>query len=260
MNGNAFFAKVDGMMRNETGRVMPLQSDRTTLRIPPRLIGSISCQNFCQRCFWYRLHNPDMPYQVFPGIFSSIDSYTKRLVHAWFDAHGTAPSWLGALRGVVGYAPAPHWSQFTVTFDAYGITVAGTPDEMLLRADGTQIICDYKTAKYSAAQDELLPLYETQLNAYALIAGQLGYAPVSGLALIYMEPVCDCDDFCEHCLDAGFRMLFKARVVPVEINLLRLDLLLARARMIYDMRRPPEGRQGCKDCVRLERLLRVARR
>ena len=34
-------------------------------------------------------------------------------------------------------------------------------------------------------------MYEVQLNAYAVIGEQKGFAPVSGLALVYTEPVTD---------------------------------------------------------------------
>ncbi len=43
--------------------------------------------------------------------------------------------------------------------------------------------------KYTSAQDKLIPLYEAQLNGYALIGAERGLQPVVGLALIYMEPV-----------------------------------------------------------------------
>ena len=57
--------------------------------------------------------------------------------------------------------------------------------------DGSHLIVDYKTAKFTAHQDELFPMYEVQLNAYAVIGEQKGIAPVSGLALVYTEPVTD---------------------------------------------------------------------
>ncbi len=64
-------------------------------------LGAIALTDFCSRCFWVKLHSRgQLPFQIFPGIFSSIDAYTKRVVHAWFDEFGKPPPWLKGLDGV----------------------------------------------------------------------------------------------------------------------------------------------------------------
>ena len=53
------------------------------LRISAKNLGELALPDFCPRCFWLKLkaHNR-LPFQIFPGIFSSSDAYTKRVVHA----------------------------------------------------------------------------------------------------------------------------------------------------------------------------------
>ena len=53
------------------------------LRISAKALGELACADFCPRCFWLKLHARQLPFQIFPGIFSPIDAYTKRVVHAW---------------------------------------------------------------------------------------------------------------------------------------------------------------------------------
>ena len=55
----------------------------TLLRISAKTLGELALPDFCQRYFWLKLHAKQLPFQIFPGIFSLIDAYTKRVVHAW---------------------------------------------------------------------------------------------------------------------------------------------------------------------------------
>lgn len=68
------------------------------IRISAKNLGAVALPDFCPRCFWIKLklHNR-LPFQIFPGIFSSIDSYNKRIVHSWFDKHNAPPAWMRAL-------------------------------------------------------------------------------------------------------------------------------------------------------------------
>jgi hypothetical protein len=127
--------------------------------------------------------------------------------------------------------------------------------------DDSHLIVDYKTAKFTAHQDELFPMYEVQLNAYAVIGEQKGFAPISGLALIYTEPVTD-DATAEkdtHHTGSGFLMEFSAHIRPVDLAPDKIPLLLAKVREIVDRKRPPKPREGCGDCALLQNLLELAR-
>lgn len=216
--------------------------------------------NLCLRCFWIRLRmEHKLPFGTFPGIFSTIDSYTKRIVHRWFDDHGTLPPWLSELGDIVDYIEPPHWSKFATVDDEYNIRVRGEADGIFTRSDNSHFIVDYKTARHSGNQDALYPQYEAQLNAYAYIAEHVDLSPVTNLALIYMEPmtneraVSSEINLREH----GFAMGFESDIVhvPVEPELIRP--LLALTREIYELKQPPDREpQGsrCKDCTLTDKI------
>lgn len=231
-----------------------------SFRISAKNLGAAALPNFCPRCFWIQMHGEGLPYQIFPGIFSSIDSYGKRLVHAWFDRHQSAPPWLAGLGDIKGYRSPPHFSKFSTLDRETGIVLRGTPDGILVRRDDSHVIVDYKTAKFTAHQDELFPMYDAQLNAYAFIGEQCGFSPVSGLALVYTEPVTDNAAAAKdgNLTEAGFVMEFSTHVLPVDLAPKRISTLLAKVREIYDRRHPPESREGCEDCALLKNLIAVA--
>jgi hypothetical protein len=231
------------------------------IRISAKDLGAVALPDFCPRCFWVKLRLRNrLPFQIFPGIFSSIDAYTKRVVHAWFDTHQCCPCWLQNLGVLCGYREPPHYSKFMLLDPTYNILLTGSPDGVFICADQSHIIIDYKTAKYTGTQDHLYPMYEAQLNAYALIGEQRGLTPVSALALVYMEPITD-DGAAINGMshrDKGFAMGFQANVHAVSLNSRLILPLLARTREIYDLPKSPAGRSGCQDCQRLEELVKLA--
>lgn len=236
---------------------------RARLRISAKTLGSLALPEFCPRCFWIQMHvQHKLPYQIFPGIFNSIDSYGKRLVHGWFDRHRTPPPWLAGLGKVRGYRTPPHYSKFGTLDSETSVVLRGSPDGILIRDDGSNLIVDYKTAKFTAQQDELFPMYEVQLNAYAYIGERAALSPVSGLALVYTEPVTDetAAQKDANTTGQGFLMEFSAHILPVQLRPRMVPKLLRRVREIYDRKRPPESAQGCEDCQRLENLFTVASR
>jgi len=62
------------------------------LQISGKDLGALAMKGFCPRCFWIS-RRAKLPWQIFPGIFSSIDSYSKKVVHGQFDRSGM-PGWL----------------------------------------------------------------------------------------------------------------------------------------------------------------------
>jgi hypothetical protein len=231
------------------------------LRISAKGLGSLALPSFCPRCFWIQMHAQNkLPYQIFPGIFSSIDSYGKRLVQGWFDRHGSAPPWLSGLGGICGYLKPPHFSKFNVRDAGTSILLTGSPDGILVRKDNSRLIVDYKTAKFTEHQDELFPMYEVQLNAYAYIGERCGLAPISALALIYTEPVTDATAAGNdtNMTGQGFRMEFSAHILPVRMRVDRVPRLLRKVRDVLDRPHPPESSEGCQDCPLLENLISLA--
>ncbi len=231
------------------------------LRISAKNLGAVALPTFCARCFWIkmRLQNK-LPYQIFPGIFNSIDAYGKKLVQGWFDRHGSAPPWLSRVGDVRSYINPPHFSKFNVLHRETSILLTGSPDGILVLSDNSRLIVDYKTAKFTEHQDELFPMYEVQLNAYAYIGERCGFSPISGLALIYTEPVTDAAAAARdaNMTREGFMMGFSSHIVPVRMSLDVIPTLLGKVRLILDCARPPESRQGCEDCRLLENLVSVA--
>jgi len=118
------------------------------------------------------------------------------------------------------------------------------------------IIPDYKTAKYTPNQDKLLPLYQIQLNAYALIAESCKMGLVSALWLVYFEPVTDEKAAVKEAKNSivieGFAMGFKAHPVNVPIDRDQLNKAMETTRQIYDMVEPPDPHPDCKDCQSLD--------
>ena len=221
-------------------------------------LGTYARPRFCPRCAWVRLHVKKLPYQSFPGIFSSIDRYNKLIVHNHFDREGHAPTWLAELGETGGYVEPPHWTKFKTLDEETGITLRGEADGIFRLRDGSYVVVDYKTSRYSPAQQGMFKNYEVQLNAYAFIAERQEISPVSKLALVYMEPATDKETAEEPGLvdSQGFMMGFRARVVEVALRQEELlPPLLRKARSIWDMTAPPPAGRECKDCAALDGLI-----
>ena len=228
------------------------------LTISAKDLAQYASNKFCPRCGWVRLHVKQLPFQLFPGIFSTIDRYNKLIIQSYFAREKCLPAWLGLLGAVRAYIPPPHWRKFSVVDENTDVTLRGEADGIFRMADGSHTIVDYKTAKYTPGQKEMQAVYEAQLNGYAYIGERLALAPVSQLALIYMEPVTDAQTAqAPHLVNGiGFSMELKATVVPVEVKPAQMiPALLQRAREINDMPAAPDGLQGCKDCLALDNLL-----
>ena len=199
-----------------------------------------------------------------PGIFGSIAAYTPSLIHSYFDERKKLPKWYPDIGSVRGYVPSNklHWSKFTVLDTGANVTLRGSPDDIFRLADGSFHIVDYKTARLTEKQEELLPLYEVQLNVYAYICTKelKEFSPISGLSLIYTEPQTGPQAATnpEVVLSGGFALHFSATQKPVKVQpTKRIPELLRRARAIYDQQPAPKGRAGCEDCDNFARLLNL---
>jgi hypothetical protein len=221
------------------------------LKISAKNLGVTALQDFCPRCFWIKLKSGNkLPYQSFPGIFSSIDSYTKKSIHHIIDSVNPKPRWMQKIGNVVGYEPVPHFSKSKFFDKKSGITLTGIPDDIWILDDGSKIIPDFKTAIYSESQDKLLPMYFIQNNVYSVLIDKS-----AKLYLIYMEPDTKQETACNQITNTGFKMCFDATVVSVENDLKKVRDALVVTREITEMQKPPKGRIGCKDCSSLDSLI-----
>lgn len=233
--------------------------NRGEISISAKNLGDVAKPDFCPRCFWIKLRlKNDLPFQKFPGIFASIDSYNKHIVHGWFDKYQNAPHWMQKLGPLKNYVNPPSYQRYKFFDSEHGIWLCGSPDGVLVRPDNSYVIIDYKTAKYTEVQDSLYPIYEVQLNVYALLGMKTGMFPViTGLALIYMEPLSDpkyAHDDTNHTND-GFSMGFAANIHHVGLNVDMIPGLLGKVREIHDMEIPPDVRDGCEDCENMDKLI-----
>ena len=151
------------------------------VKISAKQLGILALKDFCPRCFYLKLKLQfELPYQIFPGIFSSIDSYSKKITWSYFEKYNKVPHWFSPFGKFTGLAPIPHHSNFFVVDSKTGIRLTGVPDDIFIMAGGRYFIIDYKTAKFTDTQDSLLPMYVVQLNSYAYIFEKLDMGTVGG--------------------------------------------------------------------------------
>jgi len=222
------------------------------IKISAKNLGSLAMPDACHRCFWIKNTIKPLPWQIFPGIFSSIDSYTKKMVHLIFDETGKHPIWLPELRDTEKYLKALHWSKFFRADKKTGIIVNGMVDDLFQCFNGSRIIVDYKTAKYTKNQDKLLPMYEAQLNFYAWIEEGFGSVVQDKLPLIYCEPITE-PQGSNHGID-GFSLPFRVKTVLIKKNTSLITELLEKAETILSGSMPEKDGK-CKDCLSLEKII-----
>lgn len=220
-------------------------SDKTKV-ISAKDLGKLALPDFCERCFWLERHF-DKPPGLFPSIFSAIDGLTKKSVRTTFSQTEKLPDWL-SLADVS--AIEENDFIFKLPLDEGDWILVGRPDDIFeLKNDSYQIV-DYKTARFTDRQDELLPMYEVQLNAYAFLAEKYGLRPVSKLSLVYCQP----KEELENCPE--FKLGFDIYQLAIELNLEKVGRLLEKAREIVDSADPPRAHRQCKGICRwLEKVI-----
>ena len=230
------------------------------MRISAKNLGLLALPDSCERCFWMRAHLAwKSPWAIMPGIFSSIDGFSKRAILASYEKNGHFPPWIAGRWADVRPLKSLHHSTFRLTDPETGIIVTGVPDLILGLPNDRLAILDLKTARYSKHQDFLLPMYQIQLVGYALIAEGLGMGVVEALGLVYGEPPANDDNRGLDALvdDCGFSMPFKTTAEPIELDRALIPPLLREAKSLLEMENPPDGREGCKECKMVEEMARI---
>jgi hypothetical protein len=217
-----------------------------------RSLAELALRDSCPRCFWIlQKLSGKPPFQIhMPGIFREIDSHAKQLVRSSLDSGGL-PAWFPELGEIVEYLPqeALRWQQFSCVDEGTEIQLRGEPDEVFRLADGSYHIVDYKTARITNTQDELFPMYQAQLNAYAFIAGRKGYQPISRLSLLYLEPQVGVGSDSEE-LSLSFAAVRREVAIMPEL----IPGLLRQALDILNSSGLPIGHKDCENCQQLDRL------
>lgn len=203
-------------------------------------LGRLNLPEFCPSCFWLERHISKPP-AIFPGIFSVIDSVTKKGVSRSFSESAKPPKWLP----IRNLAEVEHGSTyFKLPIPDGDWVLTGRPDDVFKLKDGSYHIVDYKTAKFTGRQDELLPLYEVQLNCYAFLAEAYGLKPVSEISLVYYEPNEELN------LGDDFSLGFKPYALAVDLRKEVVPRLLRTAREILNQQKQPAPRSSCKGICR----------
>jgi len=234
------------------------------VRISARELGQVLLDGFCERCFWFAKNFPLAQNHPFsspmPGIVSQVDRYTKRVVNTHLQSNGSLPPWLAdALRGSflgLNFQSLRHINpaRWQISLFDDRCLLVGEADAIWEFPDGSWFIADYKTASWTQTQQNLLPLYEAQLNAYAYLAQQKFHKTVVGLALIYFEPEHNIPDASQLLQRTGGQMMlgFKCIVVPVPLKpTIWVRHLCWRVFQILSSPSPPTGKQNCQGCQAL---------
>jgi len=182
---------------------------------------------------------------------------TKKVNNCYFHTHHKIPNWFSGFGDLGRPIPVPHHSTFQILDGKTNVVLTGVPDEIFQNGDGSLFIPDYKTGRFTGNQDKLLPMYAMQLNTYSLIATRIGMGKVSGIGLVYFEPLTEVDasTIDSIILDNGFSMKFTAKLLPLRLEPKKISPLLRKVRAIHDQPDPPDGRPGCKDCQLLDGLM-----
>ena len=227
------------------------------ISISAKNLGDTATEDFCPRCFWVKLKTANkLPWQHFPGIFSSLDAFQKKVIQSIIDSD-YRPPWMNDMGDIVSWVKPPHWSKFFTVNEKYNIHLNGMTDGILVRSDDKTVIPDWKTAKYTKNQDKLLPLYGIQLNGYGYIHEDSGMGDIEALYLVYFQPCTD-EVLPAECHKVyGYDMRFAAKTIEMEINRDGLYEAMEITREIYERKLPPVGREKCKDCSNLDGVMEL---
>ena len=228
------------------------------MRISAKNLGILALPDCCPRCFWMRAKlGWKSPWAIMPGIFSSIDGFSKRSLLAFYKTNSHFPPWIAGHWADVRPLKSPHHSTFRLTDPETEIVLTGVPDLILGLPNDRLAILDLKTARYSKHQDFLLPMYQIQLVGYAIIAESLAMGTVEALGLVYGEPPANDDNTGLEALvdDRGFSMPFRTTAEPIELNRALIPPLLRKAKEILGLETAPLGREGCKECRLVDELI-----
>jgi len=216
-------------------------------------LGNLILPDFCPRCFWFERHFGPFPTR-FPGIFSVLDSVSKKSVHHSFYQRKKLPDWLNipdvvrelSLEQIGKVEMCQNRKYLVLLHKKSNWILRGSPDAVFELQDKTLHIVDFKTARFTSTQDELFPLYEIQLNGYALLAHKV---PTSRLSLVYCEPNSQLDN------DVDFNLRFTTKIVDIKINPKIIPGLLIKARQIVDQKTSPPARPNCRGtCYYIDKI------
>lgn len=154
-----------------------------------------------------------------------------------------------------------HYSKFKYTHRS-GVVLYGAPDEIFVLKNGDLCVLDHKTAHFKGKDDLFHDQYQVQVIGYADIAEGMGVGTVTLGGLLYWE--IQRDIVLANPIGYYKRGIASVPFVPkpleIEIDYTVLDPLLKEAKKIWNASDPPDGRQNCKDCKKLDLLFGIEQR
>lgn len=218
------------------------------VRIAAKQLGWLKMEDFCPRCVWLMQRHPIPQGSVYDSpisrFFSQFESFVQQSVRQRMEQAGEIPSWLSTALKIAFPSMPP--VRRTLNPPTWSLRVeegilTGKADVLLELADGTWLIADYKLSQPST---RFAPLYETQLNAYALMAKRQQKLAVSHLALIYFEP-----DERMFSPTPNLTLPMRCTVQPVSIwDESEVEALAKEMVNLLSQSQPPSPKPGCQKC------------
>ena len=227
------------------------------MRLSVSDIGGIALKSFCSRCFWLKKKTKNqLPYRVPPpGIFANIESYMKKIVVNRVKNH-TVGDLIKELENTEKLVNSDNkfYEKFFPELNCY---IFGMPDSIFSNIDNSFSIAEFKAARFTSAQMDMINQYELQLQAYAMLVRDYQIKPISKLLLVYFEPhISDSDIDVRSQEGDTISLDFSPFVHSVKQNDFEVYSLLKTAVSIIQSDEPPQPSISCRDCNSLNNIIK----
>ncbi len=219
-------------------------------------IGSIALKSFCPRCFWLKKKTKNqLPYRVPPpGIFSNIENYMKKIVVNRVRNH-SAGYFIKELENAEDLVNSDN-KTYEKFFPELNCHVYGIPDTIFSNYDKSFSIAEFKAARFTSAQMDIINQYELQLQVHAMLVRDYQIKPISRLLLIYFEPhISDFDIEVKSHEGDKISLDFSPFVHSVKQNDFEVHSFIKKAVSIIQMDESPPPSQNCRDCNSLNNII-----
>ena len=107
------------------------------IRISAKNLGQLLLRDYCPRCLYIKLRlGNTLPWSIFPGIFSSIDSYSTKITWQYFEKYGKLPKWFAPFGQCIMPIKVPHHSKFSIIDEVSNVRLTGVPDDIFFMRNG----------------------------------------------------------------------------------------------------------------------------
>lgn len=227
----------------------------TQLKISARNAGQVELKKYCPRCCWYLLRLKRVPFTMgMPGIMFYLEAIQKAYILAQLEEDGCLPRQFGPFSECTKPVKFPF--SFFAEHKETGVLVTAQPDMMLRMEDGDICLIDLKTSKQEGGGKMFLPQYEMQTVGYSWVTEENGIGNVGKAGLVYCSVREDLfkEQPLEYKKGRSILVPFDFEAHQVELDYPRFFDCLDEVNKVWNSRRPPAGKNGCKDCALLTRL------